>query len=121
MTSISNNNIITINRGDTLSFSFAVNIGNGISPIKYILSENSKLYLGVTKPNDKFENAIIKKVYTSESDKDNDENIIITFNPEDTYCLDTGKYYYEIKLQVFTEENEQIYTVQQKTEFWIVE
>ena len=120
MTNISNIGTITINRGDTLTFPFTINVGTGINPIIYTLSENSKLYLGVMHPNDIFENAIIKKVYTADSEKDSNGNVIITFNPEDTVCLCTGKYYYAIKLQVFVNGKQEVHTVQEN-EFWIVE
>ena len=129
MSNISNTKIITITRGDTFSFPFTINVGSELYPQRYILSENSKLYLGVmfplylgvVSPNCNFENAIIKKVFTADSEMNKDGDIIITFNPEDTICLNQAKYYYEIKLQIIVDGKEEIYTVQQRQEFWIIE
>ena len=71
-------------------------------------------------PNCNFENAIIKKVFTADSEMNKDGDIIITFTPEDTICLNQAKYYYEIKLQIIVDGKEEIYTVQQRQEFWII-
>lgn len=121
MSNISNTKIITLTRGDTFSFPFTINVGSELYPQRYILSENSKLYLGVMFPNCNFENAIIKKVFTADSEMNKDGDIIITFTPEDTICLNQAKYYYEIKLQIIVDGKEEIYTVQQRQEFWIIE
>lgn len=121
MSSISNTNIITMNRGDSFSFPFTINLGTSAEPIIYNLSEDSKLYLGVMYPKCKFEDAIIKKVFTKDSKKDESGNIIIEFEPKDTMKLNQAKYYYEIKLQIFLDGDEKIFTVQPKQEFWIVE
>lgn len=129
MSNISNTKIITITRGDTFSFPFTINVGSELYPQRYILSENSKLYLGVMfplylgvmSPNCNFENAIIKKVFTADSEMNKDGDVIITFTPEDTICLNQAKYYYEIKLQLIVDGKEEIYTVQQRQEFWIIE
>ena len=121
MSNISNTKIITITRGDTFSFPFTINVGSELYPQRYILSENSKLYLGVMFPNCDFENAIIKKVFTADSEMNKDGDVIITFTPEDTICLNPSKYYYEIKLQIIVDGKEEIYTVQQRQEFWIIE
>ena len=125
MSNISNTKIITITRGDTFSFPFTINIGSELYPQRYILSENSKLYLGVMFPtymgqNCDFENAIIKKVFTADSEMNKDGDVTITFTPEDTICLNPSKYYYEIKLQLIVDGKEEIYTVQQRQEFWII-
>ena len=128
MSNISNTKIITITRGDTFSFPFTINVGSELYPQRYILSENSKLYLGVMfplylgvmSPNCNFENAIIKKVFTADSEMNKDGDVIITFTPEDTICLNPSKYYYEIKLQLIVDGKEEIYTVQQRQEFWII-
>ena len=128
MSNISNTKIITITRGDTFSFPFTINVGSELYPQRYILSENSKLYLGVmfplylgvVSPNCNFENAIIKKVFTADSEMNKDGDVIITFTPEDTICLNQAKYYYEIKLQLIVDGKEEIHTVQQRQEFWII-
>ena len=99
MSNISNTKIITLTRGDTFSFPFTINVGSELYPQRYIL----------------------KKVFTADSETNKDGDIIITFTPEDTICLNQAKYYYEIKLQVIVDGIEEIHTVQQKQEFWVVD
>ena len=97
MAHISPNNIITINRGDYFTFTFHINLGTAMNPIFHELIEDEKLYLGVTEANQKFEYALIKKVYTAE-DSNSDGSITIVFETDDTLNLLPGNYYYSIKL-----------------------
>ena len=60
-------------------------------------------------------------MFTADSEMNKDGDVIITFTPEDTICLNQAKYYYEIKLQIVVDGKEEIYTVQQRQEFWIIE
>lgn len=65
-----NNNIITVNRGDTFSFSLFINAGTHISPVNLMLTDTMSVYVGVMEPNQKFENAIIRKRYTKSDEKE---------------------------------------------------
>ena len=115
---------ITMNRGDTVSFPIYMNlIGNMWAPIKTDFDENDTIYFGVMEPNRKFEQATIKKVYTIESETDEDGDIIIRLDPKDTVCLKPGKYYYSIKrrrLDPETLEVERVDTLIPDTLFFIV-
>lgn len=107
-------NIIQIVRGDDFSFVLNVedqNTENG----NYILKENDALYLGITRPHQPFEHAIIKKKYTK-ADQLKDGNIIAKFIPEDTVDLLPGVYYYSVKLrQNIGTDYESVTTVINKT------
>ena len=94
---ISNDNIITLSRGDTVNLPLFINEGSDLLPILYELKDNDKLYLGVMEPNQPFERAIIKKVFTNQSKKDQNNLILIKLEHEDTRELIPGKYYYKIK------------------------
>lgn len=126
MAHISTNNIITVNRGDTFSFTFDINIGTEINPVPYILEEGDKLYLGVSEANVPFENAIIKKVFTM-VDADSDGSINIIFDSTDTLNLLPGNYYYSIKLSQpipgtsEVEASEKVTTLIPRTKFVIIE
>ena len=111
------NNIITISRGDSFEFPLFINIGTLLNPIKYNLveHENAKIYLGVMEPNQAFEQALIRQIYTKD-DVDENGNIIIKFFPSDTYLLNPGIYYYEIKLK----DGNAVTTVLPKTLFYII-
>jgi len=95
--------IITLTRGDTLIQSIYLNKGTNLNPVRYILSGDDKLYIGIMEPNQKFEDAIIKKVYTKDSEMTEDGDLIITINSSDTENLISGLYYYAIKMQIAKE------------------
>ena len=98
MFNIAKNGIITITRGDSAETSLYINIGTELEPLITKLGDNDKVYLGVMEPNQLFEDAIIKKVYTKDDHKDEDEALTISFDCEDTENLLPGVYYYSIKL-----------------------
>lgn len=98
MASISKNNIITMNRADTFKFPFTITIGNAVNYFIYDMVEGDKLYLAVLEPNQKWENALIKKVYTWEDYDIENQEVMIRFVPEDTEYVKPGTYYYQIKL-----------------------
>lgn len=100
MFNIAKNGIITITRGDSAETSLYINIGTELEPLITKLGENDKIYLGVMEPNQLFEDALLKKVYTHEdhTDKDDPYALNISFDCEDTENLLPGVYYYSIKL-----------------------
>jgi hypothetical protein len=121
---IKKNNVFTMNRGDTATMNFNVNVE---LPEDVIID---KLYLGITEPNQYFEDALIKKTF--EINKDitiTDENNIWSFSiqidPEDTVDIIPGTYYYEVKASGVIDKNEEridfATTIVQKTKFIIVE
>ena len=69
-------------------------------------------------PNQLFENAIIKKIFTIE-DLDENGDIIIKLTPEETFCLLQGKYYYEIKACFYNDNNPIIKTVINRNQLFI--
>lgn len=126
MFKIANNGIITINRGDSFEFPLILNIGSSINRVEYKLKDTDVIYLGIMEPNQPFETAIIRKMFTSD-DLDEDGNINIRFWPEDTVCLLPGKYYYQVKLQTdcfdpkCNKIRKDVETVVDKTLFYIQE
>lgn len=133
MFNIAFNGIITVNRGDSFKFPLTINFGSSLEPNTYGLNELDKLYFAVMEPNQPFETALIKKVFTQKDFKDG--QVQISFRPKDTECVLPGKYYYQIKLQRFhrkkdsqgnelTEwdlEDYDVDTVIDKTQFFIME
>ena len=119
MFDIINNGAIVINRVDSAEAPLFINQGDKIRPIRYSLEEGEKVYLGVMEPNKKFEDAIIRKVFTK-SDCNEFGDIVIKFEPNDTVNLIPGKYYYQIKASLFdTKGNNIVNTVVSKREFFI--
>ena len=101
MFDIAKNGIITITRGDSAETSLYINIGTELKPFITKLGDNDKVYLGVMEPNQLFEDATIKKVYTDKDQLYDDKKcpyLPISFDCEDTENLLPGVYYYSIKL-----------------------
>lgn len=121
---IKKNNVFTMNRGDTATMNFNVNVE---------LPENvivDKLYLGITEPNQYFEDALIKKTFEINKDitittENNIWSFSIQINPEDTVDIIPGTYYYEVKASGVIDQGEErsdfATTIVQKTKFIIVE
>lgn len=117
---ITSNNIITLNRGDTFTSLLFLNSGTDSNPIQYILKDTDEVYMAVMQADEQFENAILKKKFTSKNVKEG--NIYIRLESEDTACLIPGKYFYQIKLKIDNEDGTfDINTVVPKTEFIILE
>ena len=95
---ISCEGIVTLSRGDTFQAPIFINAGNDLSPLRYVLDEGDKLYVGIMEPNQPFETAIIRKVLTAK-DLNEKKDAVLTLTPEDTEKLLPGKYYYSVKLQ----------------------
>lgn len=123
MFNITYNGIITVTRGDSFEIPLMLNAGSNMDPLHYHITENSIIYFAVTKPNQPFEQALIKKKYDI-SDIDENGNVVIVFRPQDTECVLPGKYYYQVKLQRFWSDDPEDYTVDtviEKTQFFIQE
>ena len=113
---------ITISRGDNSGkLPLFINSGTDYSPIQYKLKEGEIVYLGVYLPNSCFEKSIIKKSY-SYTDIDEDGNVIISFDPEDTVNLFPGSYYYEVKAKLYVNNsnNLEVNTIIPATLFEII-
>lgn len=94
--------IVTMNRGDTVSFTIHINQGDNIDPFQYKLKPQDNLYFAVEEPNQPFEQAILKKlINTSNNLLDIDGNITFNLESKDTQCLMPGLYYYEIKAKLY--------------------
>lgn len=130
MFNIANNGIITITRGDTFTTSIFINLGTELDPKQCVLGEDDRVFFAVCEPNQRFENAIIKKVLTRE-DLDKNNNVIIDFKHDDTQYLLPGVYYYQVKCYFPTgpidpETGEragdpEVHTIIPKTKFIIIE
>ena len=125
MFDISNEGIISVSRGDSFETPLFINEGTEIAPKRYELTENDVLYFAVMEPNQKFENAILKKMYDMNSEKNEEGDIIISFSPTDTEYLLCGKYYYTIKLRTHigegeTENDYKVQTIIPQKEFYVV-
>jgi len=117
-TGISNNGIIVINKGDTFYAPLFINIGDECTPERYILTEDDTVYFAICEPNQVFERGVIRKIYTANNlNEDGDVEIIL--NPEDTENILPGTYYYEIKLRVVRGDQEIVDTIVPRRKFVI--
>lgn len=111
--------IINMFRGDSLDIPLDIRNGSAMHYEQYNLTDSDTIYFGLMEPNQKFEDAILKKVLTI-SDIDNDGNLIVKLKPIDTVDLLPGKYYYSIKLKQNSDNFYNVYTLLKETEFWIL-
>lgn len=119
MYSISNNGFICITRGDLFEVPLFLNRGTKFSPVRYNIKDHKDaiVYFGVMEPNQKFEEAVIRKTYNSSSPQNNNGDLIISFKPQDTEYLLPGKYYYSIKIK----SDDFVDTIVPETEFFIMD
>lgn len=126
MIDLSRNGIIEVNRGDSFELPLFINQGTDITPIRYNMkNSNSEVYVGVMEPNQPFERAVIRKKYTK-NDVNENGDIIVKFSSNDTVCLLPGKYYYQIKIKLYNnydnnKDDCNINTIVPMTQFIIVE
>ena len=126
MIDLSRNGIIEVNRGDSFELPLFINQGTDITPIRYNMkTSNSEVYVGVMEPNQPFERAIIRKKYTK-NDVNENGDIVVKFSSNDTVCLLPGKYYYQVKIKLYNnydnnKEDCNINTIVPMTQFIIVE
>lgn len=117
MYQLTDEQMIYLSRGDSCSFTLSILNGNKLVHEYYTIEQGDKIYFAIMEPNQKFENALVKKVFTYD-DIDENGNIVIQINPQDTEFLKEGVYYYMIK---FTSNNDSnVETIIEKTRFFIV-
>ena len=122
MFDISNNGIVLINRGDTFTLNIPINVSNVIEPVYYTLTEHDRVYFALMEPNQPFEYALIRKVFTEE-DQDENDCVHMNFSTEMTEFLVQGNYYYMVKLvrNFDDEEHMLVDTIVPKTKFVILD
>ena len=121
MFSVSENGIVTVNRGDSFELPITLNIGSSMNYEEYYLQPCDTIYLGIMEPNQPFETAIVRKKFTL-SDM-TDGVVKFCFWPEDTVCLIPGKYYYQVKIATVDSKTKRtnVKTLVDKTLFYIQE
>lgn len=113
---VSFNKIIRLTRGDTAD----IHLTSILDDAKEIVSECTEadtFYLGVTEPNQLFEDAILKKVVKFTDIVDND--LVFHLNSSDTEFLIAGKYYYTIKIGSVVNDELTVRTLINEKLFWL--
>lgn len=111
--------IVSLSRGDTIDIPLFINAGTDLCPVQYILNDDDKIYFALLEPHQKFENAILKKVYTK-ADEDENGIIHIKFKSSDTEKLLPGRYYYTVKLAAGEGDDLFVNTIIPECLFYIV-
>lgn len=118
---INNLKIIQMFRGDTLTLIPIIKTGTNMYPEHYELTEKDTIYFALMEVHQKFEDAILKKVFDNTSPTDVNNDLIIKLDSSDTVDLLPGKYYYTIKMKhINDDESFDVYTLLKETEFWIL-
>ena len=121
MIDISNNGIITIVHGDTIKVPLFIDAGTDIKPFRYKLRDDDKVFFAIMEPEQRFECAILRHVYTKENLNDSGDVEIVLTN-DDTKDLLAGTYYYEIKLLMKNENDVEVLdTIVPRKRFYIID
>lgn len=112
--------IIEMTRGDSFMYPLFINMGTEMNPERYLLKAGDVVYFALMEPNQRFEDAILKKVYTVEDEETPEGDLIIKLDSSDTEHLLPGKYFYTIKMQI-SDSILPIQTIIDKKEFWILD
>lgn len=152
MFNISANGIIELHRGDTVNTPIYINVGTSMRPEYYDMiaaweeiDESEKdnyvlfkeedgqfygyvgdtIFFGLLEPNQRWEKALVKKVFTAYDFNYDDKSIELRLDTEDTEYLEPGNYYYEIKLyrcpDPEIDNNTHVDTIVGRTKFVIME
>ena len=102
MVRVADNGYITMNRGDTWTLPLFINQGTELEPVRFYIKDHpgTKVFLGAMEPNQSFEYAIVRKMYTSESAVNEEGDLIVGFDTNDTLYLHPGMYYYQVKVLI---------------------
>ena len=121
MFNINNTGIIQMNRGDTVEAPLFINKGTELDPLRYVLDASSQVYFAIEQPNQPFEYAIVKKVFTNK-DLNSNNDVVIKLSSNDTLQLLPGKYYYEIKLNLYNSisDSYEVNTIIPQKELYII-
>ena len=120
MVNISNLGILNLTRGDDCIFYGELRDGDNLDFVKYIADERDEIYFGIMEPNQPFENAIVRKKLSKKNIIE--ENILVLeINSLDTINLIPGAYYYQFKLNRYTDSGFKINTLNPKSLLYIEE
>lgn len=118
MISIANNGIITMHAGDSFIFPLFIDRSAICSkPKRYKLRAHDVVYFTVCEPNQDFNRALIRKMYTNKNLNKNGD-VIVRLDSSDTENIIGGQYYYEIKIK---QGNGIIQTIVPRRKFIIIE
>lgn len=92
------NNMIVLNRGDTYEFDLTIEDDTSVDG-RYHIQGDDTIYFGIMDPYQPFEEALVRKKFTTE-DADLNGNLSIVIEPEDTLDLLPGLYYYSVKIHL---------------------
>ena len=128
MLDISNNNIITMTRGDTQTIPLYIFTDNSkLTHYAFFPNINDKIFFAITEANQKFEDAIVKKIYYYNDVDKATGRIDVKMESYDTQYLVPGTYYYTVKLlrkSPWEDEDDDrgtVETVLDKTKFVLVD
>ena len=122
MFDISNEGNIQLIRGDSLSLALFINKGNELYPVRYDLTDDDTVYFALMEDGQLFENAILKKMYTSKNAQTKERDLIISPSTEDPQHLREGLHTYTIKPRTKNEDTVeyQVDTVVTEHSFYVM-
>lgn len=119
MINISNNGIITMDFGDSLSFPIFINAGSFLNQIEYQLLNNNTLLLQIINPKLEPENQIIISKKCTKKDLDSN-SLVLNLTDIDLAKLISGTYYYTLKLIIYKNNKQNITTIKPRTKLIVL-
>ena len=117
---VGKNQIIKLIVGDTLNLYLFINQNTQVEPIRYVLEQDDVVYFRIMRYWHDFEHPVVEKTYTSSSTTDDDGNLLIHLDSEDTEDLVPGTYFYCIKLVHAENDEDVVYTIMPSTLFYLM-
>ena len=117
---VGKNQIIKLIVGDTLNLYLFINQNTQVEPIRYVLEQDDVVYFRIMQYWHDFEHPVVEKTYTSSSTTDDDGNLLIHLDSEDTEDLVPGTYFYCIKLVHVENDGDVVYTIMPSTLFYLM-
>lgn len=121
MFDINSNGIIRLTRGDSMKVPLFINNGTDMVPVRFVLNSSDTVYFAIMEPNQQFEDAILKKVFTVNDEMTDQGDLWIKLDPIDTEHLLPGKYFYTVKLKTVADDGKYtVRTIITEKEFWLM-
>lgn len=117
---------ILMNRGDSTRFPLFINKGSRLHPIRYgfEVGDPHEIYFYILQPNQRFEDAFFIKTFKCvEGNINENGDMIISLDSNDTINFPEGRYLYLIRAKLYNDATGKfdIVTVTNKHEFYLID
>lgn len=120
MIKIAPNGIIEVTRGDTFTLPLSLNVGTPLSPEYFSVENGDILRLRIYQANSKWEDYILSKTGTLDNVSEDKQTITFRFDSDDTLHINSGLYFYELKIFYTRDDYDYIETIIPRRKIYIL-